>query len=145
MTLAMAPLDRLAAALNEPRLSAIPAHQSPQDKDEVQRIVAAHFIGETTEHWLSTLIPQGFWLGPVYSYEDLANDPHVRETGMITSVHHPHVGEVLMPAPPIRIDGEALPIRRHPPELAEHTDEILRDLLGYPVDVIATMHEAGSC
>ena len=145
VTLAMAPLDRLAVALDEPRLAAIPADQRSQDKDEVQRIVAEHFIKETTEHWLTTLIPQGFWLGPVNSYEDLADDPHVNETGMITSVRHPHVGEVLMPAPPIRIDGEVLPIRRHPPELSEHTDEILRDILGYSDDVIASMREAGTC
>ena len=145
VTLAMAPLDRLATALGEPRLAEIPSWQSTDDKDAVQRIVAEHLVRETTQHWLDTLIPMGFWLGPVYSYSDLAADPHVQATDMIISVEHPGIGPVQMPAPPLRIDGQQLPIRRPAPELSEHTDEVLRSVLGYSESHIEELRRLGAC
>jgi crotonobetainyl-CoA:carnitine CoA-transferase CaiB-like acyl-CoA transferase len=145
ITLAMAPLDRLSVALDEPRLAAVPHPQSLDDKDEVQRLVAQRLAESTTQHWLDTLIPMGFWLGPVYTYADLARDPHVAATGMLTSVDHPVAGVVHMPSPPLRFDGQALPIRRYPPELSEHTSEVLRDVLGYPEERIAELRRSGAC
>jgi crotonobetainyl-CoA:carnitine CoA-transferase CaiB-like acyl-CoA transferase len=145
VTLAMAPLDRLADALGDPRLAQIPQHQSSDDKDLVQRIVAEHLVRHTTQHWLDTLIPQGFWLGPVYSYRELGDDPHVRETGMVIDVEHPEIGAVRMPAPPIRFDGVAPAIRRHPPELSEHTDEVLVHVLGYSAGRAEDLRTRGVC
>ncbi len=145
ITLAMAPLSRLAEALDEPRLAAIPQHQSAEDKDNVQRIVAEHMVRHTTQFWLDTLIPQGFWLGPVYSYRELASDPHVQDTGMVIEVDHPEIGPVRMPAPPIRFNGELPVIRRHPPELSEHTEQILTTELGYAPEAVKRLREQGAC
>lgn len=144
VTLAMAPLDKLSEALDEPRLATIPQKQSSADKDEVHRIVAEHLVTETTAHWLETLIPLGFWLGPVYSYRELATDPHVIATGMMIEVEHPVAGAVKMPAAPLRFDGQQLPIRSHPPELSEHTESILRDELGYTQESIDAMRSSGA-
>jgi crotonobetainyl-CoA:carnitine CoA-transferase CaiB-like acyl-CoA transferase len=38
------------------------------------------------------------------------------------------VAGVQLPASPILVDGERLPIRRPPPRLGEHTDEILAEI-----------------
>lgn len=145
VTLAMAPLDRLSEALNDPRLALVPQQQALEDKDQVQRIVAEHMLKHTTQYWLETLIPQGFWLGPVYSYRELSSDPHVLDTGMIVSVDHPNIGSVRMPAPPIRFDGLPPSIRRPAPELSEHNEEILADVLGYSADRIARVQSSGAC
>jgi crotonobetainyl-CoA:carnitine CoA-transferase CaiB-like acyl-CoA transferase len=144
VTLAMAPLDRLAEALGDPRLAEIPQKQSVADKDQVQRIVAENLVKETTEYWMETLIPLGFWLGPVYSYVDLTTDPHVVETGMMVDIEHPIAGAIKMPAAPLRFDGHQLPIRRHPPELSEHSEAILRDELGYSTEAINEMRSSGA-
>jgi Predicted acyl-CoA transferases/carnitine dehydratase len=43
----------------------------------------------------------------------------------------------------IRIDGQDAGFRSAPPELGQHTDEILRDLLGYDAIRIGRLKEAG--
>jgi formyl-CoA transferase len=52
------------------------------------------------------------------------------------------VDGVRLPASPIRVDGARLPIRRPPPRLGEHTDEILGEI-GVSVRDIAALRAAG--
>jgi crotonobetainyl-CoA:carnitine CoA-transferase CaiB-like acyl-CoA transferase len=46
-------------------------------------------------------------------------------------------------APPYRIDGERLPVRRPPPPLGEGTHEVLRDLLGLDETRLAQLESSG--
>ena len=59
--------------------------------------------------------------------EDLEHDPHLQATGFFRSIQDPAMGEVRFPAPPVRIDGQALPVRMAP-RLGEHTQEVLREV-----------------
>jgi crotonobetainyl-CoA:carnitine CoA-transferase CaiB-like acyl-CoA transferase len=143
MTLAMAPIERLAEALDEPRLAGFTFDDTVTRRDEIHQIIGERLVLDTTDHWIGHLLPLGLWVGPVYDYEDLVTDEHVRSTGMIVDVEHPVIGTVQMPAPPLRIDGVAPEIVRHPPDLGEHNDEILADVLGYDEGRIAELHERG--
>jgi crotonobetainyl-CoA:carnitine CoA-transferase CaiB-like acyl-CoA transferase len=144
MTLAMAPVRRLSEVFEEPRLAGMTEADGTIHKDLIQETIAEVLLTRTTQEWIDHLLPQGLWAGPVYTYADLAEDPHVQATGMITEVQHPEIGPIRMPAPPLRFDGEPLPIRRHPPDLGEHTDEVLQDELGYDEARVFSLHRAGA-
>jgi 2-methylfumaryl-CoA isomerase len=63
---------------------------------------------------------------------------------MFEEVEHPGVGTYLMPGSPLDFSGVArLPVRRAP-QLGEHTEEVLADVLGLSSTEIARLHDAGT-
>ena len=98
----------------------------------------------TTAEWQAIFDAHNLWCGPVYDYAALAADPHVIETGMLTSVQHPVHGELRMPAPPLRMTETPPTVRTPPPTLGQHTDEVLSAELGYDAERLEQLHRAGA-
>ncbi len=84
-------------------------------------------------------IPCGEVLG---LYEALTSERAVRG-GLVTVQPHAVAGSTHVLAPPYRLDGERLPVRRAPPELSEGTREVLSGLLGLGEDRLAELKARG--
>ena len=145
ITLAQTPLHVLGEALDNDRLRQMTAWSDGIDhRDEVYRIVSDILPQRTTAAWLEIFDKHKIWAGPVYTYADLANDPHVVATEMITTVEHPKIGKLRMPNIPVRLSETPATIRLYPPLLSEHTDIILAGMLGYDEEQLAHFHEIGA-
>ena len=81
--------------------------------------------------------------GPIMSTNDLANDEHVKLRQMYVELDHPQRGKWYNVGMPIKLSDSPADIKRSP-LLGEHTDEILRDVLGYGDTEIASLREAGA-
>ena len=83
--------------------------------------------GRTTAEWVDALLAAGVPAGPIQDYgQVLSEDPHVAARGMVTSVDHPVEGALPLLASPLRLSGTPPTVRRPPPLLGEHTDEVLQ-------------------
>lgn len=80
---------------------------------------------KTSDEWLVLLGEADIPSGRVNNFEDLRNDPHLNAIGFYRGFKHPSEGALEFPDPGHRINGESLPVRRHPPGLGEHTSEVL--------------------
>jgi crotonobetainyl-CoA:carnitine CoA-transferase CaiB-like acyl-CoA transferase len=85
---------------------------------------------KTTAEWIAALEAIGVPCGPINRLDAVYADPQVRHRGLRIEVPHPLSGTVPLVANPIRYSRTPLTYDVPPPLLGEHTDEILRTLLG---------------
>lgn len=145
MTVAQAPLHNLGDALDDDRLREMTAWSDGIDhRDEIYRIVSAKLRQRSTAEWLEIFDRHKLWAGPVYNYRELCESEHVCATNMVAEVEHPEIGRLRMPNVPIKLSMDPPAVRSAPPTLGEHTDEVLRNLLGYDEAGIETLHASAA-
>jgi len=129
LALAFADLDTLGRIFDEPELRGLdPEVAGWTHRDELFALVSKHLARNTTEHWLGTLLEAGVWVGPVYGYEELVNDPQVAHNGTFVEYDHPTEGRIKTPGFPYRFHATPARIDRGAPLVGEHTTEILTEL-----------------
>jgi formyl-CoA transferase len=109
-------------------------------------------IFDTIEEWTKTktkfelmdlLNEYDIPCGPILSMKEIAEEPSLRETGTIVEVDHPTRGKYLSVGNPIKLSDSPAEVRRSP-LLGEHTEEILRDVLGYSETDVQRIRGAGA-
>jgi crotonobetainyl-CoA:carnitine CoA-transferase CaiB-like acyl-CoA transferase len=108
---------------NDPRYGTNP--QRVKHRALLVHELEAIFATRTVNEWVEVLVENGIPAGPINSVTAALNDPHVMARGLVreTMLHN---GETLSyVASPL---GGAL--RYPPPALGEHTEEVLREVLG---------------
>lgn len=143
IAMSLTPTQKLAGALSCPALADF---THPKDnvrrRDEINRLVYDTLRTRTTEEWMRVFEEHDIWFAPVNDYEQVERDPQVEHNQMIMSFEHEEAGPVRLLAHPVRYDGAAPPLRRHPPRHGQHTREVLAEL-GYTPNEIDDYVERG--
>ena len=80
--------------------------------------------------------------GPVNTLEDLLDDEQLKATGFWKEVEHPTEGQLRMTDVPQRFSRTPTELQRLPPQLGEHSSEVLKEA-GYSDEEIAALVHAG--
>ena len=67
---------------------------------------------------------------PVNTRQGMIDDPHVQHRGMLVETVHPTAGRIRQARPPARFSKTPSSLHRPAPCFAEHTDEVLAEVLG---------------
>lgn len=114
-----------------------------QNREAIDEIVAAW----TAEQELPTLLAQleaaTIPVGPVYSIEDIVNDPHYQARDMLLTLHDRVLGEIRMPGVVPKLSDTPGSVRSTGPELGEHNTEVYGNLLGLSAEDIAGLTARG--
>ncbi|MCM3035777.1 CoA transferase [Bacillus pumilus] len=94
---------------------------------------------EIAELFIEANIPHS----PVQTIDEVANDPHLIEREMIREVSHAVEGNIKVPGSPIRLSDSPLEKVLPAPIIGEHTEEVLKDLLGYSDEQLEIFNHEG--
>lgn len=115
-----------------------------EQKVDLLPLLEARLAERTTGEWMAALTKAEVPCAPVNTVGEALASPQVAARDMVRQVPHPGgPGTITLVGNPVKLAGhEAAPIGP-PPLLGQHTDEVLRDLLGYDGAAIADMRRAG--
>jgi crotonobetainyl-CoA:carnitine CoA-transferase CaiB-like acyl-CoA transferase len=97
-------------------------------RDQIIPRLRELFMGYTKQALMEKLETVGLPFAPIQKPEDLFTDPHLVESGGLLDMTIPDGGEIALPAMPVSIDGDRPGLSLNPPEIGEHTGEILSRL-----------------
>jgi formyl-CoA transferase len=97
----------------------------------------------TLEELQARLDEFGVPCGLIYKAEDMINDPHFKAREAIVEVEHPDFGSIKMQNVAPRLSDTPGKVRHVGPELGEHNDQILGELLNIPKERRDDLREAG--
>ncbi|KQT13137.1 CaiB/BaiF CoA transferase family protein [Ramlibacter sp. Leaf400] len=110
---------------------------------ELQDELEKTFKQKPKDYWVETLLDQGIPAGPILSYPEAFGSEHAKARGMRMEIDHPNEGTVPNIGFPVKLSGTPQQVRRHPPLLGEHTDEVLAEL-GIGDEERARLREQGA-
>jgi formyl-CoA transferase len=79
------------------------------------------------DYWVETLLANGIPAGPILSYPEAFGSEHAKVRGMRMEIDHPVEGKVPNIGFAVKLSGTPQQVRRHPPLLGEHTEEVLAE------------------
>ncbi len=81
---------------------------------------------------------------PINNVPQVMAHPQVLAREMLVKVLHPTAGELTMAGIPIKLSETPGAMRMPAPTLGQHTEEVLRDMLGYTPEQIAELRAEGT-
>ncbi|MFY9511783.1 MAG: CaiB/BaiF CoA-transferase family protein [Rubrivivax sp.] len=124
--------EKFCAVAGCPELAADPRFARNADRVR-HRAVLVPLLAERLKtrpraDWLAALEAAKVPCGPINSLGDVFADPQVQQRGMTTAVTHPHVDALELVASPMKLSATPPTLRRPPPLLGQHTDEVLQEI-----------------
>ena len=114
-------------------------------RDEVVEQLSNLFSGKTRAEWMELLGSEDVCVGPVNNFAEAFADEQIVGRDMVLEDDVPAAGTVRMVGNPIKLEGSAGEevLRRPPPRMGEHTDEILAEL-GLTGDDLEKLRSTGA-
>lgn len=124
--------ERFCAVAGRPELPQDPRFAKNADRvrhrDTLVPLLAEVLRTRTRADWLAALEAAKVPCGPINDLGDVFADPQVRSRAMTTTVQHPLAGPLELVSSPIKLSGTPVAVRRPPPLLGEHTEEVLAEI-----------------
>jgi crotonobetainyl-CoA:carnitine CoA-transferase CaiB-like acyl-CoA transferase len=108
---------------------------------ELQRVLREIFADRSAAEWIAFGIEKNVPIAPVNTPRTIAQDPQFRDRFPIYP--HQRHGADMLPFP-VKFRGEELPTPTHAPTVGQHTDEVLREVLGYDEARIRALRGKGA-
>jgi formyl-CoA transferase len=118
--------------------------QRVRHRELMVSMITERLAKRPAREWLAGLEQAGVPCGPINDLSRVFQDPQVLHRRMQVKVPHPAAGEVSLVANPIKFSGTPIVHDRAPPLLGEHTDEVLREILGLDASSIAELRSKGA-
>jgi CoA:oxalate CoA-transferase len=114
-----------------------------KNKDVINRRLSETFMTNTQEYWLKVLRDARIPCAPVNNIAQALADIQVQARHMVVEIQHPNGQTFKAPGNPIKLSETHEDTFSPPPLLGQHTDEVLKALLGKTDDELVALHASG--
>ncbi|KAH8428036.1 CaiB/BaiF CoA transferase family protein [Aspergillus melleus] len=101
-----------------------------RNRNVLEGMIEAETTKRTTKEWQQMFEGSDLPFAVVNDVQATMNHEHVRARGMVQTIDHPSCGPIKVISPPVKYSNAEPNIRSPPPLLGQHTQEILRDVVG---------------
>lgn len=126
---------------DDPRFKTNPLRT--KNRNELNAILEPVLKTRTTAEWGKIFTDAGLPFSPINSIKEICDDAHIAYRNMLVEIDQPIVGKMRIANSPIRLSETPGGVYAPAPVLGEHTDEVLKSVLGYSPETIAGLKETG--
>ena len=139
--------EKVCDVIGEPEWKTAPGYATPAERlDKLDAIfgrIEEWTMTKTKFEVMDICNPHDIPVGPILSTKEIMEDEGLRKTGTIVDVDHPTRGRYTTVGCPIKLSDSPVEVTRSP-LLGEHTEEILRNVLGYGGEDLARIMDSGA-
>jgi succinate---hydroxymethylglutarate CoA-transferase len=114
-----------------------------EHRDELEALIDEVTQTKTTVEWLKILEGSGLPYSAINDVQTTLNHEQVLARNMVTEVEHESCGPMKLVSPPVKFSEANPSIRRPPPTLGQHTNEVLAEVLQMESEEIEHLKSAG--
>ncbi len=126
----------------DPRFATNPARS--KNRAELIPLLAARIAQKPRAHWMQAMLRAGVPGGAVRDLVEALASPEAQARRMTREVPHPLTGTVKIMGSPLNFSDTPVREPSAPPTLGQHTDEVLREVLGMDAGEIARLKQSGA-
>lgn len=112
-----------------------------ENRDILIPLLEDQFIRHDVAYWLSSIEASGISISVINSMDRVFEDPQVVARQMKVNMHYPTADSIPMVASPLVIPTSPVDYRLPPPLLGEHTEDILKEILGFDQVYVEELRE----
>src|SRR5438876_2683448 len=139
--------DKICNVIGKPEWITDPGYAKPDARlpklKDIFATIEAWTMTKTKFEAMDILNEYDIPCGPILSMKSLAEEPSLRATGTVVEVDHPKRGKYLTVGNPIKLSDSPADVRRSP-LLGEHTEEVLREVVGLNDEEIQAARQQGA-
>jgi len=127
--------------IEDPRFRTNPLRS--KNVKELIPVLADEFLKKTTKEWSDLFEGANLPYTPINNIREICEDPHIQHRNMLVEIEQPSVGKIRIPGSPIHLSETPGEVYAPAPLLGEHSEEVLKDILGYPQEEIDQLKREG--
>jgi len=114
-----------------------------EHRDIIVPMLSDIFQTQTVTYWVENCLNMGIPAGPINSVSQALTDPHIQERELIQPTELANGSLVDIVGSPLNLSATPPQVRYPPPQLGQHTDEVLQEILSLDDETLQRLHDVG--